>query len=316
MKHGRFMAVAMLAAVAGLAVPTAAQAGGKEHGKHHAHKHHGSGKPTTPPPPPPPQTGGGAVIDVTVPGVYAAMGDAFSSGEGTFRYDAAPEAQACHRGPDAWPRFLARRAPFITGILHTACIGATTDDLLAQIPAAPDPSVRWVSFTIGGNDLGFEPIVRACYVGECYTSRARDLVVSRLDALRAKLVTVVYPALAAAFPNAQIGHVGYPRVSPPPGEEPVGCPWLSPREQQGGVDLANAVNATIRAAAEADPRVEYLDITEALDGHEHCTTDPWLVPITPRGGSERGYPDALGNQAIARAVVRAVGYPPAAVPAT
>jgi len=38
------------------------------------------------------------------PGAYAALGDSFSSGEGTFDYDPSPEAQACHRGPDAWPR--------------------------------------------------------------------------------------------------------------------------------------------------------------------------------------------------------------------
>jgi hypothetical protein len=250
----------------------------------------------------------GAAIDTSVPGTYAAMGDAFSSGEGTFRYDATPEAQACHRGPDAWPRFLARRAPFITGILHTACIGARTADLLAQIPATPDPDVRWVSITIGGTDVGFSRIVRDCFIGDCYTAATRARVIERLTTLRQALTTQVYPALEQAFPNAQIGHVGYPRVSPVPGVTPVGCPWLSPREQQGGIDLANAVNATIRAAAAADPRVEYVDVTEALDGHEHCTADPWLVPITQTGGSERGYPTALGQQAIARAVVRAIGY--------
>jgi lysophospholipase L1-like esterase len=256
----------------------------------------------------PPSTAAAGTPAPPAPGAYAALGDSFSSGEGTFDYDPAAEAQACHRGPDAWPRFLRRRAPFITRILHTACTGARTSTVLSQLPATPDPDVLYVSLTLGGNDVGFSRIVRDCFVGSCYTRETRERIIPRLAALTQALTTTVYPAIEAAFPNARIAHVGYPQMTPDPGDPLVGCPWLTTREQQGGADLAFAVNRAIRIAAETDPRVEYADVTDALEGHELCSADPWVVPISVLGGSERGHPTDPGQRAIGRAVAVAVGF--------
>ncbi|WP_242424925.1 GDSL-type esterase/lipase family protein, partial [Frankia sp. EI5c] len=99
--------------------------------------------------------GGGALT-------LAALGDSYSSGEGSPPFELA--AGRCRRSAGAWPRLLAGLNPPVTTVLHAACGGATTRDLtrsqglnrpqldqLRALPQAPDV----VTITIGGNDAGF-----------------------------------------------------------------------------------------------------------------------------------------------------------------
>lgn len=247
---------------------------------------------------------------------YVALGDSFSSGEGTFLYDR--KDQNCHRGPAAWPRVLDRGSERLKLISHRACTGATTGDLVrtrgkgravGQIPSNALPAVDVVTVTIGGNDVGFGNIVVECRIADCSGTPQDSRFLAKLNVLSQNLRETVYPALKRAYPNARIIHVGYPGLVPPPRARPVNCGWLSKSEQDAGRTLVGLLNVTIKEAAAAFPGIEYVDATDVLKGHELCTRKSWVTPISQRRfafRSEQGHPDYRGQKAYAATVADAI----------
>jgi hypothetical protein len=252
-----------------------------------------------------------------------ALGDSYSSGEGTYTYDQHSEAQKCHRGPVAWPRYLELGVDAIARIEHKACTGEKATQLQdgyhdnpAQIDvSAPNPDVEIVTITIGGNDVGFEGIVWECYrpLSTCADVPESRNFQRKLQVLTARLVTEIYPAIRTAYPNARIVHVGYPLIVPRPGNTPVNCGWLGADEQAAAVEIAGDLNFSIQQAAFLSTEdVEFISITDVLAGHELCTSDAWVEPviIQRRGvASEQGYPTMRGQDAIAASVAFQLGYP-------
>lgn len=256
---------------------------------------------------------------------YVSLGDSFSSGEGTFQYDSHREAQRCHRGPLGWPRLIQARTDSIARIEHRACTGATSADLLKrdrsgarQIPITPNTGVELVTLTVGGNDINFGDRVRKFFTtverngrsdtpGPGLSAGERRAFEKQLDDLYKRLRDKVYPEIAAAYPNARIVHVGYPQIAPAPDQTPFRCGWLSKREQRVAEELEQGLNGTIFLATETHSRVEYVSVTDILDGHELCTSDSWVVDLSIRGSTEKGHPDADGQGAYAQAVADAVG---------
>jgi lysophospholipase L1-like esterase len=273
-----------------------------------------------------PPSGGGTPPLPPIPDdiEYVALGDSYSSGEGTFGYDGANEGRRCHRGDGAWPRQLAVSTPEIESITHRACTGARTQHLLnpwpakrqpAQLPTSPDPAVDLVTLTIGGNDLGFGDIIRDCRFGPrpgCADDPQSRGFLRKLGTLRTVLSAVVYPALRRAYPNARIVHVGYPRVIPSPGSDLSSCNWLSRDEQAAAEQIVGQLNGVIQdASAASAEEIEYLDATLAMQNHELCTRDSWMVPITSRQASlrstEQGHPNYDGQSSYARTVRNGLG---------
>lgn len=265
---------------------------------------------------------------------YVALGDSFSSGEGTYHY---PDSERCHRGPGAWPRLMDLGSSAIESVIHKACTGAKTTQLVkdtclkyervrgkkkcvrrarAQIPSKPDPSVDLVTFTIGGNNVGFKSTLIECRVpiGDCAGAPDRQDFKNAITALKQKLISQVYPRLESAYPNARLVHVGYPRIFPPPSEAAVNCNWLEPGEQVAVERMLGTLNNAIADAADTSARVEFALVTTALKDHELCTEDdPWVVPITHYKGealaerTEQAHPDIQGQDAYARSVASALG---------
>jgi hypothetical protein len=101
--------------------------------------------------------------------VYVALGDSYSSGEGTFNYDSASEG--CHRSPDSYVGYIANHAN-LPNPVFAACSGAQTDDFYVTNPSNPAESAQLnqlsdanpdvVTLTIGGNDVGFKTVLDAC----------------------------------------------------------------------------------------------------------------------------------------------------------
>lgn len=246
---------------------------------------------------------------------FAALGDSYSSGEGTYDYD--EDGGRCHRGQAAWPRQMATDLAF-TMVRHAACSGATTDEMLrpwrrrrepAQIPSVPEPSIDIVTFTMGGNDVGFAGILLDCFRSNCDEAENNSNYQVKLAELTERLATEIYPALIRAYPNARIVHVGYPRITPLRGETPINCAWLNPDEQDTAEQLTRQINGAIRAAVGRQTRIEYVDVTDALRSHELCTSESWMHPISVRrfnNNSEQGHPDATGQDAYAQAVIGAL----------
>ncbi len=244
--------------------------------------------------------------------VYAALGDSFSSGEGAEPYDAG--TGSCYVGALAWPRRLYADVSDMVSVDHRACAGARTEhltgpwdsrELPAQIPAEPDPEVTLVTLTIGGNDVGFGNIVGSCVIARCPTPDDAGLT-ERLATLVEQLTGSVYPALRVAYPEARIVHVGYPRLTPSAGEEVAGCGWLDGEDQARAAGILAALDDSIRGAADqSEHDVEYVDVTEALAGHELCSATPWLNEVGL--GAGHAHPNAAGQRGLEVAVAEALG---------
>ena len=170
---------------------------------------------------------------------YVAMGDSFSSGEGTGVYLAGTDTadNRCHRSPLAYPPLLSEDSRRLRPLTFVACSGAATRDLYTTNAANPSEGpqldalkrrTRAVSLTIGGNDVVFVDVARACVqVGAstgfgCSTNPSLNAVVNaRLAALAGasvpgtEAITPISKVLAdinRASPRAEIYLGGYPEL--------------------------------------------------------------------------------------------------------
>ena len=129
---------------------------------------------------------------VVVPTDYTAMGDSYSSGEGTgdFLEGTDTSINQCHQSPHAYPALL-DLSQLIGSLTFVACSGSVTDDIynanhqlytgsdgylvpaqLCGTQGATDcspggsppisPSTKVVTLTIGGNDTGFKQVLTSC----------------------------------------------------------------------------------------------------------------------------------------------------------
>ena len=203
------------------------------------------------------------VAAFTVRGMaYAALGDSYSSGEGAAQsqYLAGTNTKnvGCHQSKNAWPRLLARdTAAGVDGQAFVACSGAVLTDFYTvntkwisttqletpQLEHVVPSATKLVTFTIGGNDVGFEKVLSACVVGPlaegrigCRNNTALNTIVdSNLKALRdgvvivrdphnpAKESTVIKKSLDDTFveiagrlaPGGRLVVGGYPRLFGP-----------------------------------------------------------------------------------------------------
>ncbi|CUU57749.1 Lysophospholipase L1 [Parafrankia irregularis] len=239
----------------------------------------------------------------------AALGDSYSSGEGSPPFLA--DAGSCRRSTGAWPRLLATLDPPITTVLHAACGGATTKELttsrrgnpsqldqLRALPKAPDV----VTITIGGNDAGFGRVIMSCVLWKCFWDgndrRRRDYLQDELPGI---LVTT-YKEVKAAAPNSRIVVVGYPDIFPRSQRNNT-CRWLDSSERRQLVSLNNTLNRTIRRAAK-DAGVEFVATSRSLRDHEMCTKDSWVnrVGLLSADRDLSAHPTQAGQEAMARTI--------------
>jgi lysophospholipase L1-like esterase len=236
----------------------------------------------------------------------AALGDSYSSGEGAPPFD--PAADGCDRGPLAWPLRVAAALDRPGALL--ACSGATTKDVLqpfkgqpAQVAelAALRPRPRIVTITIGGNDVGFGPVLSACVADDCQAS-IRTSVVTTLTVLPGRLAQT-YRAIHRAAPGARLVVVGYPRLVPATDAAVTGCPWLSSGERAALTRGGDRLDAVIAVEARR-ARATFVDVRPAFAGHELCSAQPWLVPIgfPDVPPSSYAHPSPAGQLAIAARV--------------
>lgn len=245
------------------------------------------------------------------PLTVAALGDSYSSGEGSPPFDLG----GCRRSTTAWPRLLAGLTPAANPVLLAACGGATTADLtssqrdnpaqLNQLRAlSPAPDV--VTITIGGNDAGFSRVLLSCVVWKCFWNgderRRRDYIQDDLPELLVK----AYKDVKAAAPNSRVVVVGYPDLFPRSQRDNT-CRWLDSSERRKLVSLNNTLNRTIRNAAR-DADVEFVSTSRSVRDHEMCTAEPWVNPVGLFSPSRAlsAHPTQAGQEAIARTVHKAL----------
>ncbi|RYF27437.1 MAG: SGNH/GDSL hydrolase family protein [Chloroflexi bacterium] len=214
----------------------------------------------------------------TVP-KFVSLGDSFSSGNGadivpgqavgnTSVYDPATNnaTNQCLRSSKSYAPLLATEKGY--ALTQVACSGATTDNILSvgQFNEAPQisavtPDTQLVTLTIGGNDVGFVPLV-ACVVTTSCTTSSPEIVntYAQLNTLPQK-ITNVLNAIKANAPNAQIRIAGYPQIVPTTNSNAVGCqPWLAKSEQTLANTIEQQLNGILQTAAtQAGSTVKYID---------------------------------------------------------
>ncbi len=264
-------------------------------------------------------------------GPYVALGDSYTAGLGVPRQTGA--IAGCGQSTDSYPHLVARRLRL--ELTDMSCSSATIADMTAAQPtgqgtnpaqlSALSSGTALVTVSIGGNDIGIIGIVTKCAeldllpalipgrgsstltpCKDYYTSGGSDQIRQRIQAVSGHLADTL-AQIKTRSPRARVYVVGYPDLLPTGGG---GCPdtlgitngdiaYLNKEELR----LNGVLREVARAAGDG-----YVDTYTRSEGHDACAAPAsrWLEPLLTAVGAAPLHPNALGEQAMADAIVGAV----------
>lgn len=229
---------------------------------------------------------------------YVSLGDSFSAGQGL-----PGGVQPCGRAPGAYPELVAAEAK-ASGSFQ-ACNGASTADVLSGQVEPLTSATDVVTVTIGGNDIGFAPVMTRCVLELPPCTRYAGEVDAKLATLPAALAGV-YGEVRRRAPKATLLVVGYPQlVADPATLAGPTCAGLTLDEVAFVRAEDGKLNGVVKAATEAAGG-RYLDASAAFAGHEACTADPWMTGVSLSDVSASFHPNAAGQAELARLVEAAL----------
>ena len=253
---------------------------------------------------------------------YVALGSSMAAGPGI-----PPRAKdapwRAGRSAANYPHLVAQRLGL--DLVDVTYSGATTAHVLAdrQNNAPPQVSVldgteTLVTVTIGGNDVGYVPMLISAglprmarslpFLGdrlrELLDPASRDRALVQLDASLKEVGRTV----RQRAPKARVLFVDYLTLLPPPGED---APPLS------GIDAAHARRVAhtlerLTSEAAAETGCELVPAAEASRTHHAWSADPWTTRPTKFGVPLPGrpvpaHPNAAGMRAVADLVTERAG---------
>lgn len=253
---------------------------------------------------------------------YVALGDSYASGSGIGHYTA-PGPSACHRSHLAYSGLLTGAATPSGQVLrpvNVACHGAEIPDFYqpqALIPGIEGPqqnhlstqTTGLVTVSMGGNDLGFEEIVRACLTRSyCGVGKGNPLVSSqRLLNVQVRLGIMYHEILSRIRPDGQLVVLTYPNIAPLRFDET--CLTLISQDELNMLsDFVKQLRDAIAIAAwlVENSRVRVVDMSDKFLGHSVCDDEPWANALTlPLYDSF--HPNAAGHRQYAREIASALG---------
>jgi lysophospholipase L1-like esterase len=259
-------------------------------------------------------------------GTFVALGDSYAAGN---LIPASPVGS-----PAGCLRSTHNYSGDVQAVIHAgryvdvACSDATTADMTrAQHTAvgtnppqfaALSPRDSLVTITIGGNDVGFKPILLECVAlsvtspaghpcKQHFTAGGTDRVAAAVKAAGPKIAAVLR-GIHSRAPRARVLLAGYPDILPNTG---TGCfpdvplahgdvPYLRATEV--------ALNRTLARAAAANGAT-FVDTYKATIGHDVCQRAGvrWVEGAVPTSPAFPFHPNRRGQQAIARQVLAALG---------
>ena len=218
-----------------------------------------------------------------------------------------------------YPHLVAQRLGL--DLVDVTYSGATTAHVLTDRQnneppqvSALDGSEELVTITIGGNDVGYIPMLTVAglpgavrslpvlggLLREMLDPTARDRALMQVDGALKEVGRTV----RQLSPRARVFFVDYLTVLPPPGEDATPL---------SGVDaaLGRRVAATLErltAEASAETGCEVVRASDASRGHHAWSADPWTTKPTRYGLPIPGrpvpaHPNAAGMQAVAELVI-------------
>jgi lysophospholipase L1-like esterase len=216
------------------------------------------------------------------------------------------------------------------GILHDFLPG-----YIAQNNFVTTYQPKVVTVQIGGNDIGFKDFLLRCVSplssvkpptpnpSNCFSSYEDRLEIEQTITRNYSKWVSLYKELHRAAPASHIYAIGYPQIIASSGS----CGFnvrLSSYEAGFARELVTYLNSVIQKAATAGG-VQYVDITDALVGHELCagqSAQPAMNGITAGSdtygilGQESFHPTAFGHDLIEQSILRATHNLTAYSPAT
>ncbi|OBK22572.1 hydrolase [Mycobacterium asiaticum] len=243
---------------------------------------------------------------------YVALGSSMAAGPGIRpRADGAPWRAG--RSGNNYAHLVAERANL--ELVDVTYSGATTAHVLTdrQHGAAPqitalDGTETLVTVTIGGNDVGYVPLLTAASLprlarrllgrltGELLDREARDRALAQVfDSL-----CEVGRAIRQRAPHARVLFVDYLTLLPPAGE--TAAPISDEHAELGRQVAATLEQLTAKAAAATD--CEVVHAAAASRDHHAWSADPWTVkPGVPLPGRPAPlHPNAAGMRAVAELI--------------
>jgi len=220
---------------------------------------------------------------------YVALGDSYASGVGTGRYR--EDGSDCRRSSYAYPVLLADARRY--DLRFRACSGATIAHVRSTQLGALNARTRYVTLSVGGNDVGFARVLTTCaapwWLTDCGAAvdRAQAVIRDLLPGMLRRL----YAAVRARAPRAKVVVVGYPRIFSGTDCDP--GTWFSRREQQRLNRTADLLDARIGRAAR-DAGFAFASPGRRFRGHAVCDRGAWLNGLSfPLG--ESYHPNRAGH---------------------
>ena len=246
---------------------------------------------------------------------YVALGSSMAAGPG-IRPGAPGAPFGSGRSAHNYAHLVAEQRNL--DLLDVTFSGATTAHVLAerQRGARPqiealDGSEELVTITIGGNDVGYVPLLMAATlprparflpaIGALFDRDAREQALNDVgDSLRA-----VGTALRQRAPRARVVFVDYLTLLPPDG---IPAPPLSAADADLGRHVATRLEDATAAAAQATG-CELVRAGHASRHHHGWSADPWAVgagwPLPWR--PTPFHPNAAGMRAVAELIIKPSG---------
>ncbi|WP_333891848.1 SGNH/GDSL hydrolase family protein [Mycolicibacterium gadium] len=240
---------------------------------------------------------------------YVALGSSMAAGPG-IRPRAKGAPFLAGRSARNYPHLVAERLGL--DLVDVTYSGATTANVLAerQPGAAPqiealDGTEDLITVTIGGNDVGYVPLLFAAGLPR----PLRALLGKRERALVevAESLRTVGRTLRQRSPEARVLFVDYLTLLPPPGTP---APPLSDDDAAMGRHVAGEL-ARATAQAAADTGCGLVRVAEHSVDHHAWSDDPWTtgfgLPVPCRPAPL--HPNAAGMRAVADLVVAQLSGP-------
>lgn len=220
-----------------------------------------------------------------------ALGDSYSAGVGA---PADADGGDCLRSNGSYSALWATEH-HPRSFSFVACSSATTVDILSNQLSAVTFDTDLVTITVGGNDVGFSPVIAGCT--QASTDAACEALVEASEWTARTVLPValvsVYGAIRYRAPHARVVVLGYPYLFEPGDCDNPLVPNAVRREALNGA--ADVLNASIRRSAWM-LGASYVDVRRSFSGHGVCSAEPWIVApasMPPAGNiyhpNEQGY---------------------------
>jgi lysophospholipase L1-like esterase len=220
---------------------------------------------------------------------YVALGDSYSSGNGTRSY--INDGTSCDRSTLAYPSLVAQSHGY--SLNFQACSGATTSTVTSSQLGALSTTTRYVTLSVGGNDAGFSSVITECakpaWASNCAGAdgTANTFITNTLPGR----LNTLYASIRSKAPNAKVVIVGYPRIFN--GEDCNAATWFSPDDESRLNATADLLNSKLASAASA-AGFTFANPTSRFIGHAVCGSPEWINGLS-NPTSDSYHPNQTGH---------------------